>query len=473
MALAPSIIINMPGYPYQNFPSLASIAALRAIPSATLVSGDNYAVDGNLTAGDGGGGVYAWNVASVAADNGSSIIKPTDKSPGQAGRWVMMGDAKAQVDTLRSELAEADGPDLVGFSNASTYADGTTGASLKARGAVVTDAPFNADATGTANSAAAFTAAAAASPYVRVPAGTYRIESVPTWTGSVYWDIDPEAEFTGAGTGVGKFPYMISNPAQLAVGPYVRSKSYQKSAHANGGIAAFQVEMEQPGDYGAGQSVAFYAGNISGNPNAGGNNWAINCLTYAQTGAGGIFQSIEADANNDSATATVKGIAISGAGTHDAAVGLEIVRLSQKWEIGAYIANAGDGLVIRPVTGGRGVVVGAVGSDPAAVGDTAVSARQMLNNADTLLLQRLTDTAPTGQFIRAVNAANSANIFVVDIAGNITGRSLNVSDRVTMNTATLSGYASLNFANDAAAAGGGVPLGGIYHNAGALRVRIA
>lgn len=38
--------------------------------------------------------------------------------------------------------------------------------------------------------------------------------------------------------------------------------------------------------------------------------------------------------------------------------------------------------------------------------------------------------------------------------------------------AVLSKYATLNYANDGAAATGGVPLGGIYHNAGALRVRI-
>ena len=36
----------------------------------------------------------------------------------------------------------------------------------------------------------------------------------------------------------------------------------------------------------------------------------------------------------------------------------------------------------------------------------------------------------------------------------------------------LTNYATLNFADDAAAATGGVPLGGIYHNAGALRIRI-
>jgi hypothetical protein len=33
-------------------------------------------------------------------------------------------------------------------------------------------------------------------------------------------------------------------------------------------------------------------------------------------------------------------------------------------------------------------------------------------------------------------------------------------------------YAALDFANDAAAAAGGVVLGQVYHNAGALRIRI-
>ena len=36
----------------------------------------------------------------------------------------------------------------------------------------------------------------------------------------------------------------------------------------------------------------------------------------------------------------------------------------------------------------------------------------------------------------------------------------------------VTNYAALNFANDAAAAAGGVPLGGLYHNAGAAQIRI-
>ena len=33
-------------------------------------------------------------------------------------------------------------------------------------------------------------------------------------------------------------------------------------------------------------------------------------------------------------------------------------------------------------------------------------------------------------------------------------------------------YATLNFADDTAAAAGGIPLGGVYHTAGALKIRI-
>ena len=43
----------------------------------------------------------------------------------------------------------------------------------------------------------------------------------------------------------------------------------------------------------------------------------------------------------------------------------------------------------------------------------------------------------------------------------------------TSGTLILSGYSVLNFPDDPSAATGGVPLGGVYHNAGALRIRIS
>lgn len=61
-----------------------------------------------------------------------------------------------------------------------------------------------------------------------------------------------------------------------------------------------------------------------------------------------------------------------------------------------------------------------------------------------------------------------------------TGQSVHIQDNALADSfefredgiAVLSKYASLNYADDTAAAAGGVPLGGVYQNAGALRVRI-
>ena len=42
----------------------------------------------------------------------------------------------------------------------------------------------------------------------------------------------------------------------------------------------------------------------------------------------------------------------------------------------------------------------------------------------------------------------------------------------TSGTLILTGYTVLNFADDSSAASGGIPLGGVYHNSGTLRIRI-
>lgn len=52
------------------------------------------------------------------------------------------------------------------------------------------------------------------------------------------------------------------------------------------------------------------------------------------------------------------------------------------------------------------------------------------------------------------------------------GVSANVADYTTTKNVQLTNYASLNFADDTAAAAGGVPLGGFYHTSGAAKMRI-
>ena len=51
-------------------------------------------------------------------------------------------------------------------------------------------------------------------------------------------------------------------------------------------------------------------------------------------------------------------------------------------------------------------------------------------------------------------------------------QSTSIANEVVVPNLTITNYASLNFADDTAAAAGGIILGQVYHNAGALRVRI-
>ena len=53
------------------------------------------------------------------------------------------------------------------------------------------------------------------------------------------------------------------------------------------------------------------------------------------------------------------------------------------------------------------------------------------------------------------------------------GITASTANYTTTRNLQLTNYASLNFADDTAAAAGGVPLGGLYHNSGAARIRIA
>jgi len=176
-----------------------------------------------------------------------------------------------------------------------------------------------------------------------VPYGTYSLTAFPTMgTKSINWHIDTGTTFNGAG-----YPAMNTNPAQVAVGPYIRSQSQYVSPIVNGGIAAFNVEMLQPAGY-VGQSVGLYAGARGSNADAGANVWAINTLISADSGALGTYQCIEMDVNNFASGAKVKGISISGVGSSNPDVAYEATRAdSSKWKVGVEITWAIVGYIMH------------------------------------------------------------------------------------------------------------------------------
>lgn len=89
------VTINLPPLPINPLGNADTVAALRAIPSANLENNQAVAVAGNISFGDGAGGIYVWSELTTTADNGTTIIKPTDVSPMAAGRWILVSGGVA------------------------------------------------------------------------------------------------------------------------------------------------------------------------------------------------------------------------------------------------------------------------------------------------------------------------------------------------------------------------------------------
>ncbi len=118
--------------------------------------------------GDGTGQVYRHDTGPVATALNSFILDPTDT--GAAA--IFAGGVPRSA-----ALSASDGAALVGFSQADTFANGTAGSRFKQE-VWVTDAPYNADATGATDASAAIAAAITALPAtggtIRFGPGTFK-----------------------------------------------------------------------------------------------------------------------------------------------------------------------------------------------------------------------------------------------------------------------------------------------------------
>lgn len=100
--------ITFPG----NLPLVATAAVLRAVPSAQLDATDVYIVSGLA--------VFNWAPASLATDDGTSVIKPNDLTVLQAGRWISLSGSGAigsfvpDLTTLKARVTSSGAADYSG-----------------------------------------------------------------------------------------------------------------------------------------------------------------------------------------------------------------------------------------------------------------------------------------------------------------------------------------------------------------------
>jgi hypothetical protein len=368
------------------------LAQLRAI---TGLPGMQVYVRGSVAVADGGQGQFYWNTTATGADNGTTIIRPTGSIGGTPGAWIRISDV---------------------FGDFLNVLD------------------FGADPSGAADSSAAFQAAAnAAGTFIStiiVPAGTYLINTAPTWTKSLIWWVDPNASFTGAGAA--DFPRAATNSAEMAVGPFIQSRSTANNTVSQG-IGAAVIEYLQPAGA-VNNGVGLYVGADTSAPN--GYLWACNFLVTANAGSTKIIQGIETDCNNFSGgSATVVGNSIIISGSSDGTKGLQVqsaaanLGVNTAWQSGIEISGSRFGHVILANAFGSNLKTLICGITFAPINTTItyitsgrttmMFGQQYDNGDDCLLFARNTDTSPTGDFIRLVNQAGTANLFLVDINGNV------------------------------------------------------
>lgn len=287
---------------------------------------------------------------------------------------------------------------------------------------------------------------------ILVPDGIYMIQSAAPNSGtkSIQWDIKPGVVFDGAlggSTNLLAFPRANTNESIVPFGPFIQLRTSTPPEGPNTlASTAGLFEALQPASH-DGNAVALYAGARSAAP--AGLLWATNFLAQADLGFAGSLHGIELDINNftGGTVPLTKGLGISGIGNAKATVAIE-VQHGVGWERGVDLLNCDLGIQIR-TSCALGISVFA----PAGGAGTVLTAKQKANGNETLHLERFTDAAPTGSFIRARNAANGADLFNVGVDGSVTAAGI-ASAAGFSTTGTVDTFnALLRFAAPAGAAG--------------------
>lgn len=324
---------------------------------------------------------------------------------------------------------------------------------------------FGAVGGGVIDDSAAFQAAVDSLPSaggkIAVSGGVFLVNTAPILgSKSVYWDFGPDVVIQGTQT---TFPKMATNGDCTVNGPYIRA---QRANATIDGAASFAMAIEsiqRASDTNNGYGALY----VGAQTNATGTysiNSAINAVATANLGSSGNVFGIEIDVATFAApgTGTQFGLLISGFGGNDCTFGIRINRHdggTSKYLYGAAIAHARIGLFIDDKNASleNGLVLG---DAPVRYPNQMVQALQISNGGGVLLLQRRTNTSPTGNFLAGINADNTQQLFAVDVLGNSSWNTVTAQQVTAAGTAVAvpAGRLGLGSATSASATAGAATL---------------
>jgi len=286
---------------------------------------------------------------------------------------------------------------------------------------------FGADLTGGTDTISQFQAAVDSLPAtggnIAVPNGTYRLNSAPSiGTKSINWLISPGAVFNGTSP----WPNFFANTTCRTNGIW----EVQKKAHnVIDGAATFAhaIESIQPATDSRGYGALFLGAALNA-PGTYSINTGLNSAVVANVGSSGNIWGIEINVENytSPSAGTQLGLAVTSGGGGDITFGIKLDRISTgatsgKFLFGLAIRHSRIGIYVESTPELENAAV--FGTVPVRYGGSTIQALQINNSGSVLLLQRLTNTSPSGYFVNAINADNTAQLFSVDTLGNVSGKS--------------------------------------------------
>ena len=235
---------------------------------------------------------------------------------------------------------------------------------------------------------------------------------------------------------------------------------------ANAGTVKFKNGTYNFGDAGSTTSVDFSNATVTGLP-AGGSAGLVAGTGTDSMQSDSSLTTVAADATGPTSIALGNGAKTEINGTNEPAtdaiaIGNGAIARKRTIAIGSNAKANGysDANAIAigndsRASNGAGVVIGynalATGQAGIAIGGQTTLA----SGTSSIAIGRIATASASG---------------AVALGNNITASTANTA---TVNLLQIAGYAGMNYADDAAAATGGIPLGGVYHTSGALKIRIA
>lgn len=338
---------------------------------------------------------------------------------------------------------------------------------------------FGADPTGVLDSTSAFVDAMSASNNIKVPYGTYLINSanpMANVSSSIQWDVALGTTFTGnyGSTVAGGFASMQTNSYVSSQGKFFRYYDNQTGDTVTSTAEGFEIIPPSSGAFT--QLLLYLGGNSNGNVTSGNVQCLLNLVQNVtdtnEIPSASVYKCMEIDVNawasasgenlNVGTNGAVMGLLLTGGVANesypsDCTYGILLQRTAANWVTGIEV---GDGAYFAFVGTAQNTVytantywnAPANSSQPSGninrafaldnipsgtAGGQILAGSQITNGSNAIQVWRNTDTSSSGTFFRGTNQADTEDLILIFTDGSISTYAPNTANGSTVDAGSI------------------------------------